>query len=86
VAIGPANLNLAEGSATFVHAVGSADKGALTLVSFVIPDLHSAPGGVPAGTGPADDPAVMVLVAMILVAGLALVVGGSRRLVAGRSS
>ena len=85
VAIGPAELNLAEGSATFVHAVGSADKGALTLVSFVIPDLHSAPGGVPAGTGPADDPAVTVLVAVLLAAGLALLVGGSRRLVAGRS-
>ncbi len=85
VAIGPAEVNLAEGSATFVHAVGSADTGALTLVSFVIPDLHSAPGGVPAGTGPADDPAVTVVVVALLVAGLVLVAVGGRRLVASRS-
>lgn len=85
VVIGPADLNLAEGSATFVHAVGSADKGALTLVSFVIPDLHSAPGGVPAGTGPADDPALTVIVVLLAVAGLALVGLGGRRLMAGRT-
>jgi hypothetical protein len=85
VAIGPAEVNLAEGSATFVHAVGSADTGALTLVSFVIPDLHSAPGGVPAGTGPAADPAVTVVVVALLVAGLVLVAVGGRRLVASRS-
>ena len=85
VAIGPANLDLAEGSATFVHAVGSAADGTLTLVSFVIPDLHSAPGGVPAGTGPVDDPALVVAVAALLVAGVALFAVGSRRLVAHRS-
>ncbi|HEY5879134.1 MAG TPA: DUF4397 domain-containing protein [Nakamurella sp.] len=85
VAIGPADLNLAEGSATFVHAVGGADKGALTLVSFVIPDLHSAPGGVPAGTGPFDDPAVTVAVSILLLAGVALIAAGGRRLVADRS-
>lgn len=85
VAIGPADLDLAEGSATFVHAVGSADKGALSLVSFVIPDLHSAPGGVPAGTGPADDPALTALVVVLAVAGVALVAFGGRRLLAGRT-
>lgn len=85
VAIGPADLNLAEGSATFVHAVGSADKGALTLVSFVIPDLHSAPGGVPAGTGPADDPTLTVFVLVLAVAGVALVTLGGRRLMTGRT-
>jgi hypothetical protein len=85
VAIGPADVTLAEGSATFVHAVGSADDGTLALVSFVIPDLHSAPGGVPAGTGPADDPALTAVVAALLLAGLALVAIGGRRLVAGRS-
>lgn len=86
VVIGPADVTLAEGSATFVHAVGSADDGTLALVSFVIPGLHSAPGGVPAGTGPADDPAATILVAALLVVGLALVVGGSRRFVATRSN
>jgi hypothetical protein len=83
--IGPADLDLAEGSATFVHAVGSADKGALTLVSFVVPDLHSAPGGVPAGTGPVDDPVVTVVVAALLAAGLVLVAAGARRWVTSRS-
>jgi hypothetical protein len=85
VAIGPADVTLTEGTATFVHAVGSADDGTLTLVSFVIPGLHSAPGGVPAGTGPADDPALTVLIAVLAVAGLGLVAFGGRRLVAGRA-
>jgi hypothetical protein len=85
VVIGPADLDLAEGSATFVHAVGSADKGALTLVSFVVPDLHSAPGGVPAGTGPVDDRVVTVVVAALLAAGLVLVAAGGRRWVTSRS-
>lgn len=85
VAIGPADVTLTEGTATFVHAVGSAKDGTLALVSFVIPGLHSAPGGVPAGTGPADDPALTVLIAVVAVAGVALIAFGGRRLVAGRT-
>lgn len=85
VAIGPADLTLAEGSATFVHAVGSAADGTLALVSFVIPDLHSAPGGVPAGTGPAADTVITVVVAALLALGVALAVVGGRRLAADRS-
>lgn len=85
VAIGPADVTLTEGTATFVHAVGSADEGTLALVSFVIPGLHSAPGGVPAGTGPADDPALTVLITVLAVAGLAMVALGGRRLLAGRA-
>ncbi len=85
VVIGPADVTLAEGSATFVHAVGSAADGTLALVSFVIPGLHSAPGGVPAGTGPAQDPALTVFVVVLAAAGLALVALGGRRLVAGRT-
>jgi hypothetical protein len=85
VVIGPADVTLAEGSATFVHAVGSAADGTLALVSFVIPGLHSAPGGVPAGTGPAGDPALTVFVVVLAAAGLALVGLGGRRLIAGRT-
>ena len=85
VAIGPADVTLTEGTATFVHAVGSADDGTLALVSFVIPGLHSAPGGVPAGTGPAADPALTVFIIVLAVAGLALVALGGRRLMAGRT-
>ena len=80
VAIGPATLDLAEGSATFVHAVGSAKDGTLALVSFTIPGLHSAPGGVPAGSGPADSPVPTILLVALLTIGTAAVVVGGRRL------
>ena len=80
VVIGPATLDLAEGSATFVHAVGSAGDGTLTVVSFTIPGLHSAPGGVPAGTGPADSPVPTILLVVLLTIGAAAVVVGGRRL------
>ncbi|MFE0674176.1 DUF4397 domain-containing protein [Streptomyces sp. NPDC058867] len=49
VAIGPADLNLAEGTNTMVYAWGSADDDNLALATQTIKDLHSAPGGVPAG-------------------------------------
>jgi hypothetical protein len=51
VAIGPATLNLGEGSSTIVYAIGSAKDKTLALVTQTISGLHSAPGGVPAGTG-----------------------------------
>jgi hypothetical protein len=51
VAIGPATLDLAEGSSTIVYAIGSADDKTLGLVTQSITGLHSAPGGVPAGSG-----------------------------------
>lgn len=56
--IGPADLTLTEGTATFVHAIGSLEDGTLSLVSFTIEGLHSAPSGVPSGApsgAPADD-------------------------------
>ena len=67
--IGSATLDLAEGSATFVHAVCSAKDGTLTVVSFTIPGLHSAPGGVPAGTGPADNPVPTIMLVVLLTIG-----------------
>jgi hypothetical protein len=51
VAIGPATLDLKEGTATVVYAVGSASAKTLTLVTQTIGGLHSAPKGVQAGTG-----------------------------------
>ncbi|HZM68197.1 MAG TPA: DUF4397 domain-containing protein [Nakamurella sp.] len=80
VAIGPATLDLAEGSATFVHAVGSAKDGTLALVSFTIPGLNGAPGGVPAGTGPADSSVPTILLVVLLTVGVAAVAIGGRRL------
>ncbi|MFD6419273.1 DUF4397 domain-containing protein [Streptomyces sp. NPDC060194] len=49
VAIGPADLDLAEGTNTVVYAWGSAEDDNLALKTQTIKDLHSAPGGVPAG-------------------------------------
>lgn len=51
VAIGPADVNLAEGTSTIVYAWGSADDGNLDLAVQTLSGLHSAPGGVPSGTG-----------------------------------
>ncbi|MEY7973745.1 DUF4397 domain-containing protein [Saccharomonospora xinjiangensis] len=51
VVIGPASLTLEDGSATFVHAVGSAQDGTLALVPFTVTGLGGAPSGVPAGSG-----------------------------------
>jgi Domain of unknown function (DUF4397) len=85
VAIGPATLDLAEGSATFVHAVGSAADGTLSLVVFTIEGLHSAPGGVPAGNGPADSAVPMIALIALLTLGLGVATVGGRRLYLDRS-
>lgn len=56
VALGPADLNLKEGTATLVYATGSAADKSLALVTQTIGGLHSAPAGVPAGSaGLADN-------------------------------
>ncbi|MFE1248051.1 DUF4397 domain-containing protein [Streptomyces sp. NPDC058735] len=49
VAIGPADLDLAEGTNTVVYAWGSADDKNLELKTQSITGMHSAPSGVPAG-------------------------------------
>ncbi len=49
VAIGPADVTLAEGTNTIVYAWGSADQTNLKLAVQVITGLHSNPAGVPAG-------------------------------------
>lgn len=51
VVLGPTTLNLAEGTSTIVYAIGSLDKKTLDVVAQVITGLHSAPGGVPTGSG-----------------------------------
>jgi len=47
--IGPADLDLAEGTATIVYAWGSAEEGSLDLAVQTIDGLHSSPAGVPSG-------------------------------------
>ncbi|GAA4973750.1 DUF4397 domain-containing protein [Actinoplanes utahensis] len=49
--LGPADLDLKEGTATIVYAVGSAEGKTLDIVAQTIDGLHSAPGGVPSGNG-----------------------------------
>ncbi|TDO48930.1 uncharacterized protein DUF4397 [Kribbella sp. VKM Ac-2571] len=51
VAIGPADVNLEEGTNTIVYAWGSAADKNLKLAVQTIPGLHGNPSGVPGGTG-----------------------------------
>jgi hypothetical protein len=51
VVLGPTDLELAEGTSTIVYAIGSAQDKTLAVTSQVLTGLHSAPGGVPAGSG-----------------------------------
>ena len=51
VALGPADLELAEGVHTIVYAWGSAEEENLQLAVQTLTGMHSAPGGVPGGTG-----------------------------------
>lgn len=86
--IGPADVDLKEGTATFVHAIGSLKDKNLSLVSFTVSKLHSSPSGVPSGA-PSGAPSESGLPGWLLVttAGGLLVVGVSaRRLRAGDRS
>lgn len=81
--LGPAELDLGEGKATIVYAVGSAEAKTLDIVSQTIDGLHSAPGGVPSGDGGRADGglslpwlgvgAIGILLALLGVARLATV-------------
>ena len=83
VAIGPADLDLAEGTNTVVYAWGSAQDSNLALATQTIGGLHSAPKGVPAGSaGLAGDgegmPMWLLLTTAVALAGAA---GATARLV-----
>ena len=81
VAIGPADLNLKEGTATIVYAVGSAEDKTLDLVAQTIGGLHSAPGGVPSGSGGLADRGLSGSWYALAALGLLFLVAGTRRLV-----
>lgn len=51
VALGPADVELAEGTHTIVYAWGSAEADNLDLAVQVLDGLHSSPEGIPSGTG-----------------------------------
>ena len=84
VAIGPADLNLREGTSTIVYAWGSAQDKNLALAVQTIPGLSSAPTGMPGGeTGQAVAGGTVPMGAYFLAAiGLVGLVGASTRLVA----
>lgn len=82
VVLGPADLDLAEGTNTIVYAWGSAADENLALAVQTIEGLHSAPEGVPSGLGGmADDQGGTAPDAALLVLALA---GAAGALVAGR--
>lgn len=84
--IGPADLTLAEGTATFVHAVGSLQQNSLQLVTFTVDGLHSAPNGVPAGA-PSGAPGGNGVAPMVgAMAGMVLIGVGASALRRGRTN
>lgn len=76
--LGPADLTLSEGTATYVYAIGSAEAGTLDLLVQTIDGLHGAPAGVPAGDAGLADTSrtatttALVAVGMVALAGAAL--------------
>jgi hypothetical protein len=76
VALGPADVNLKEGTNTIVYAWGSASAKNLKLAVQTISGLHGNPSGVPGGTGgqaatqqPVWPALVAGLLALVLVGG-----------------
>jgi hypothetical protein len=81
--IGPADLELGEGTATFVHAVGSLEDDTLDLVVFTVEGLSSPPSAIPSGapSGAPSDPAPLLPVLLGALAAGAVGLVGARRLV-----
>jgi hypothetical protein len=85
VAIGPADLDLSEGTATIVYAIGSAEDKSLDVVAQTITGLHSAPGGVPSGDGGQAGTGVGTWWYVLAGAGVLLIVGGGARMATART-
>jgi hypothetical protein len=71
VALGPADVTISEGVSTIVYAIGSAEDGNLGLLVQTISGLHSAPAGVPSGTGGLVDDALPLWAVALMLVGLA---------------
>lgn len=84
VTIGPADLELSEGTATIVYAFGSADAGTLEVVAQTITGLHSTPVGVPSGSGGLADTGASTWWYLLAGAGALLLVGGRARVATAR--
>jgi Domain of unknown function (DUF4397) len=85
VAIGPADLTLAEGTTTIVYAWGSQQAG-FQLAVQTVSGSHSAPSGVPGGSaGLVDDGGLPLPVAAVSLAGLVAAGVAVRRLAGARA-
>lgn len=76
VALGPADVAVAEGTHTIVYAWGSAADNNLQLAVQKITGLHSSPSGVPAGNGGAAAEAPTEMSGMLILAGTAVAAAG----------
>jgi hypothetical protein len=83
VALGPADLELAEGTTTIVYAWGSGDAG-YELAVQTISGAHSAPSGVPGGSGGLVDDAMPAPLMALSAIGLLVAAAGAMRLVRSR--
>jgi hypothetical protein len=84
VVLGPTDLNLKEGTATIVYAIGSAENDSLDVVAQTIGGLHSSPGGVPSGSGGRADAGLGGAWYGMAALGLLLLAFGTRRVLAVR--
>lgn len=84
VAIGPADVELKEGTATIVYAIGSAEEDSLDLVVQTITGLHSSPSGVPAGSGGQAGDGIPAWLVVTSGLGLLLATGGVARVALAR--
>ncbi|UOY00393.1 DUF4397 domain-containing protein [Blastococcus sp. PRF04-17] len=87
VAIGPADLDLAEGTTTIVYAWGSAESENLQLAVQTISGSHSSPSGVPGGTGGLvdDGSSLPAPLAALTVVGVVAAAAGALRLATGNA-
>ncbi|WP_460683097.1 DUF4397 domain-containing protein [Modestobacter lapidis] len=84
VAIGPADLALAEGTNTIVYAWGNGDAGYQLAVQ-TVSGMHSSPSGVPGGSaGLTDDSGLPLPVVALSALGLGAAALGARRLATSR--
>lgn len=86
VAIGPADVDLKEGTNTIVYAWGSAADKNLALAVQTISGLHKAPHGVPSGTGGLLDDGLPLPLVALTVIGLAGAAFAGRRVVTARAT
>jgi hypothetical protein len=83
VAIGPADLTLAEGSNTIVYAWGNQEAGYKLAVQ-TVSGAHSSPSGVPGGTAGLVDEGLPLPLLVLSGAGLVGAALAGRRLLADR--